>query len=320
MKSAILIGATGFIGKWLTRNLVEAGVSVTVIIRDKSRLDSFLDGKVHIYEGEYLDYEGLPIPTEGYDVFYHLAWAGVASQHKDNLDIQKRNIDISVAALDLAKRLKCRKFIAAGTVAEYAYCERIMDFSQRQTPNDIYGAMKVSVYNLLNVLSRKNGIDFIWAVLPSTYGEGRDNDNIITYTIEKLLSGEKPIYGSLEQLWDFLYVKEVARALRLLGESGKADKIYGIGSGQCRKLKDYICIIRDLIDSDMKLGIGELPHMSDKAFSSCVGIYDLIRDTNFQVEIGFEQGICNTIEYYREKLNSNCANQNPKENTKWSNY
>lgn len=306
MNNVILTGATGFIGKWLVRDLIEAGVDVTIIRRNRSKIDSFFHEKVHIYESEYQNYEELQIPESGYDAFYHLAWDGVASEFKDSLDIQKRNIDMSVAALNLAKRLKCRKFIATGTVAEYAYCERIMDFSQRQTPNDIYGAMKVSVYNLLNVLSRKNGIDFIWAVLPSTYGEGRDNDNIITYTIEKLLNNEKPVYGSLEQLWDFLYVKEVARALRLIGESGKADKIYGIGSGQCRQLKDYIHVIRDMINPKMELGIGELSHMSDKAYSSCVGIYDLIKDTNFQVEIGFEQGISNTIMYYREKYNDKC--------------
>ncbi len=303
MRSVILTGATGFIGRWLTRNLLDAGVDVTILTRDKSKIDNSFGYEIHIYESEYWDYDKLQIPENKYDAFYHLAWDGVASEYKDRLDVQKRNIDISVAAYKLAQKLNCKKFIASGTVAEYAYCERIMDFSQRQIPNDIYGAMKVSVYNILNVLSRKDEMDFIWVVLPSTYGEGRDNDNIITYTIEKLLNHEKPTYGTLEQLWDFLYVKEVARAMRLIGESGKPNKIYGIGSGQCRKLKDYICIIRDMIDHELELGIGERPQMSDKANSSCVGIYDLVKDTDFLVETSFEQGIYNTIKYYQEKYN-----------------
>lgn len=302
MKKAILTGATGFVGKWLIKILLEADVDVTVIVRDKNKLDMNFIGKIHIYECEYYNYDTLEISTSKYDVFYHLAWDGVASKDKDKLDIQKRNIDMSVNALLLAKRLECKKMIAAGTVAEYAYCERIMDFSQKQTPNDIYGAMKVSVYNILNVLSRKIGVNFIWTVLPSTFGEGRDNDNIITYTITKLLRNEKPLYGDLEQLWDFLYVREVARALWLIGDRGKGDKIYGIGSGQYRQLKDYIFTIRDIINPDMELGIGELPQMSHKAYSSCVGIYDLMKDTNFQVEIGFEQGIRNTIMYYKNEM------------------
>ena len=302
MKKAILTGATGFVGKWLIKILLEADVDVTVIVRDKNKLDMNFVDKIHIYECEYYNYATLEISASKYDVFYHLAWDGVASKDKDKLDIQKRNIDMSVNALLLAKRLECKKMIAAGTVAEYAYCERIMDFSQKQTPNDIYGAMKVSVYNILNVLSRKIGVNFIWTVLPSTFGEGRNNDNIITYTITKLLKNEKPLYGDLEQLWDFLYVREVARALWLIGDRGNGDKIYGIGSGQYRQLKDYIFTIRDIINPDMELGIGELPQMSHKAYSSCVGIYDLMKDTNFQVEIGFEQGIRNTIMYYKNEI------------------
>lgn len=302
MRKVIVTGATGFIGKWLIKTLLEADVDVTAIVRNRKKVDIDFINKIQVYECEYYNYRTLEVPIEKYDVFFHLAWEGVASKDKDNLDIQKRNIDMSVNALLLAKRLECKKFIATGTVAEYAYCERIMDFSQKQTPNDIYGAMKVSVYNILNVLSRKNEINFIWTVLPSTFGEGRDNDNIITYTITKLLRNEKPLYGDLEQLWDFLYVKEVARALWLIGEKGNGDKIYGIGSGQYRQLKDYIYIIRDIINPDLELGIGELPQMSHKAYSSCVGIYDLMRDTNFQVEIGFEQGIKNTILYYKNKM------------------
>lgn len=302
VRNAILTGATGFVGTWLIKTLLEANVDVTVVVRDKNRVNKDFTDRIHIYESEYYDYGTLEIPEYNYDVFFHLAWDGVASKDKDKLDIQKRNIDMSVNALLLAKRLECKKFIGTGTVAEYAYCEKIMDFSQRQTPNDIYGAMKVSVYNILNVLSRKIGINFIWAVLPSTFGEGRDSDNIITYTITKLLRDEKPLYGDLEQLWDFLYVKEVAKALWMIGERGNRDKVYGIGSGQYRQLKDYIYTIRDIINPELELGIGELPQMSHKAYSSCVGIYDLMKDTNFQVEIGFEQGIQNTIMYYKNKM------------------
>lgn len=300
MRKVILTGATGFVGNWLLDDLLKSNVDVTIVVRDKKKLNNQFVDKVHIYESEYYNFDKLKIPQFEYDVFFHLAWGGVASEYKDNLAIQMKNIDISVAALNLAKRIGCKKFIATGTVAEYAYCEKIMDFSQKQMPNDLYGVMKISVYYTLNVLSRRMKMDFIWAVLPSTYGEGRNNNNIITYTIKKLINNEKPLYGNLEQLWDFLYVKEVARALHLIGEYGISGKIYGVGSGQYRKLKDYVCIIRDIINPNLKLGIGELPQMSQIAYSSCVGIYDLMRDTNFKVEIEFEQGIKNTIEYYKK--------------------
>lgn len=301
MKRIILTGATGFVGKWLLAELLDAGIEVTVILRNVDKLDSNFVNKVSVYESEYYNFDKLEILQKDYDAFFHLAWDGVKTEYKDKINIQMNNINMSVAALYLAKRMGCKRFISTGTVAEYALFDNVINFEQKQCPSNIYGAMKVSVYYILKVLSKQLGISFIWAVVPSTFGEGR-NDNIINYTIEKLLRNKKPQYGDLNQLWDFLYVREVSRALRLIGEYGIANKVYGIGSGQYRPLKDYILMIRDIIDPKLELGIGELPQMSQKAYSSCVGIYDLIRDTNFNVEIGFEEGVRNTILYYKEEL------------------
>lgn len=89
------------------------------------------------------------------------------------------------------------------------------------------------------------------------------------------------------------------RALWLIGEKGIPGKTYGIGSGVYRQLKAYIVKIRDIIDPELELGIGDIPSLSDKAFSSCVNIYDLVKDTGFEPQVDFEEGIIKTIEYYR---------------------
>ena len=255
-----------------------------------------------IVESGAEEYKNLVLPDFDYDIFYHLAWDGVASFEKDNFEKQKNNIYISEQAIYLAQRYNCKKFIGAGTVAEYVFCENIMDFNQRQSPNDFYGAFKVSVHYIMEVLARKLEINFIWAVLPSTYGEGRDDNNIISYTIKSLLRGECPEYGNLEQLWDFVYVEDVAKALRYIGDLGSPGKIYGIGSGKYLKLKNYMQIVRDLINPELELGIGKLPEMSSKTKSSCVGIFDLVNDTGYQGDFTFEEGIGRTIDWFKQKM------------------
>ena len=152
----------------------------------------------------------------------------------------------------------------------------------------------------MEATAKQIGQDLIWAVLPSTYGEGRKGDNILTYTIKSLLSNKKPKYGKLEQMWDFLYVSEVARALVELGEKGKHNSTYGIGSGVYRTLKDYIVIVRNLINPDLELGIGELDVPEE--LSSCVDIAKLTNDTGFVPQISFEEGIRRTIEYYKNLI------------------
>ncbi len=303
MNKVIVTGGTGFVGKWLTAELTKCGIEVIVLVRRPFPKEEFINGsrvRYILYDSE--EYGRLCVEEQGtVDVFYHLAWGGVSAEEKNDCELQLNNISFSVKMLEFAGRLKVGKFIATGTVAEYSMCESIMDVNARQTPNDMYGAAKTATHYMLETRARMLKLPFIWAVLPSTFGEGRRDSNIITYTIVSLLRAEKPRYGDLMQMWDFLYVAEVARALRYIGEKGITEKNYAIGSGVFKPLKNYIMTIRDIIDPALPLGIGEIPSYSKKAFSSCVSIYDLTKDTGFIPEIGFDEGIKRTIQFYQSR-------------------
>lgn len=303
MNKVVVTGGSGFVGKWLTEELTKHEIEVIVLVRKLSLKEETANGsrvRYILYDSE--EYERLCAEEQGsIDVFYHLAWGGVSAEEKNDCELQLNNIGFSVKMLEFAERLKVGKFIATGTVAEYSMCESIMDINARQTPNDMYGAAKTAAHYMLETRARMLKVPFIWAVLPSTFGEGRRDSNIITYTIVSLLRAEKPRYGDLMQMWDFLYVAEVARALRYIGEKGITEKNYAIGSGVFKPLKNYIMTIRDIIDPALPLGIGEIPSYSKKAFSSCVSIYDLTKDTGYVPEIGFEEGIVRTIPFYQNR-------------------
>lgn len=299
--NAIVTGASGFIGIWLTKELINNNYDVTIVVRNEKSLERdsiFKECNVIIKDLNCLvsdDFE----ENKNYDIFFNLAWEGVSQEQKNNIELQTQNILISVHMLDICNQIGCKKFISTGTVAEYALTTDVMDLNSKQSPNDMYGASKVATHYYLSVRARQLNQPFIWTVIPSTFGEGRKTNNIITYTIRKLLNGDKPLYGNLTQMWDFLYVSEVARALRMVGEFGKPGKVYGIGSGEYRQLKDYILTIRDLINPDLPVGIGEVPEYSERSFSSCVNICDLVKDTGFRPSVSFEDGIVRTIESFK---------------------
>lgn len=302
MRHIIMTGATGFIGSWLAEELLANEVEVTALIREKNRvlpsISNHPNCKLIICDYEKLDVADVDNSVH-YDAFYHLGWGGVSPKAKNDVDLQLENVYDSIKAMQLCSKLHCDKFISSGTVAEYVFCEDIMDVYQKQTPNDMYGAAKVSAHYFLDVLSRQLNQPFIWTVIPSTFGERRTDNNIITYTIRSLLKRERPVYGNLNQMWDFLYVSEVARALRFIGEKGKPGKTYGIGSGIYKPLKEYIFRIREIINPEAELGIGELENMSKQTFSSCVNIYELIKDTGFMPKVSFDDGIRKTIEWFK---------------------
>lgn len=298
MKRAIITGGSGFIGNWLIKELKKNNIEIIVLSSNVKEINYVSGIEVLNLNECSVDKIGIKEDT----VFYHLAWNGIDSRDKNNIEKQIENINISIKALELCANLKCKLFVAAGTVAEYSFNDGIIDFSKKQTPNDLYGAVKVSIHYILDIISKNIGQDMIWAVIPSTFGEGRKKDNIITYTILSLLEKKYPKYGKLDHMWDFLYVEEVARALFLIGERGKANNIYGIGSGVYRPLREYIEIIRDLIDPKLDLGINELPDNLPPQFSSCVDNLKLREDTGFSPQISFEEGIERTIFYYKKNL------------------
>ena len=305
MHKVVVTGGTGFIGFRLVMELLEHNVEVIVLTRNSDALQfsELRNARLLRFIEYHTDNFGmLKENKEEIDAFYHLAWAGVSNSQKNDPQIQLANISFSMEMLEYAKEIGAKRFLGIGTVAEYAFGENLIEANTvTQTPNDMYGAAKTSAHYMLETYAKLLDIPFNWVVCPSTFGEGRRDDNIITYTIVSLLNERVPRYGMLTQMWDFLYVGEVARELRLIGEKGCYGKTYGIGSGIYRQLKDYIVKIRDIINPDLMLGIGEIPSMSEKAVSSCVNIYELVKDTGFEPKVSFEEGIERTISFYKHR-------------------
>ena len=300
MRNIIVTGGTGFIGSHLVKLLVSKNYNVTIISRNKEKAQKLLGLKLNCIECDLNEIDKINNNGIICDTFFNLAWNGVSTEYKENIDMQLKNIEMTLKIAEFAKKIGTKKFISAGTVAEYVFCDEAMDVYEKQTPNDMYGASKVASHFLLDVYTRNNDLPFIWCIIPSAFGEGRTDNNILTYTIRELLAERKPKYGALTQMWDFLYVKEIVRALMLIGEKGQPGKIYGIGSGVYKPLREYIEIIKDTINPNLPIGIGERPELSKKTFSSCVNINELTRDTGFVPEIYFEEGIKKTIEWFKK--------------------
>ena len=131
MKSAIVTGATGFIGTHLCKELMQNGIHVTGLARKDSINLSRLDGTDIIWCGmdEYSAFNG-----EKADTFYHLAWDGATGVGRDDEELQVKNIARTVNAMKAAKRVGSKRFVALGTVYENLVPQILMD-SQHRKPD-----------------------------------------------------------------------------------------------------------------------------------------------------------------------------------------
>ena len=82
-----------------------------------------------------------------------------------------------------------------------------------------------------------------------------------------MLDGKRASYTRGEQLWDYLYRKDAAKAFVLAAQRGKDGRVYPVGSGMVRPLSDYIKDIRDAVNPELSQASVKLITIRDR---SCI--------------------------------------------------
>lgn len=238
------------------------------------------------------------------DVFYHFAWAGTYGPTRDDAPLQLLNIRYALDAVALAKRLGCRRVVGAGSQAEYGRFppgEPLRPDTPAR-PFTGYGIAKLAAGQLGGLYAKNLGLCFTWVRILSVYGPMEKPHSLITSTILKLLKGEQTHFTKGEQLWDFLYCDDAARAFRLIGEKGVDGRTYVLGSGRTIALKDALTTLCGLADPAARAGLGDLPYPENQVMYLCADISQLTLDTGFKPQMDYRDGIQKTIEWVREQL------------------
>lgn len=302
MKKVLIIGANGFLGNKLTRYLLEKGFEIVALVPagfDYSNVSCLSEVScVEFSFGSLEELDQIQL-IKGVDTIYNMAWIGVNAKDRNNASLQLSNVKCNLEVAEFAKRNGITRLIVPGSAAQYACSGRVIDGTGTPAPSDLYSAAKVATYYYIRTYCSLNGIELIWPLVTSIYGTGRDDNNLLSYVIKSFLKGEKPLTTKLEQRWDYLHVSDLIHALYLLGEKGKGGLLYPIGSGESRQLREFVMIIRDLINPELPIGIGEVPYKSDQIDNQVLDITALVEDTGFRVEYTFEEGIKNTIDYFK---------------------
>ena len=134
------------------------------------------------------------------------------------------------------------------------------------------------------------------------YGPHDKAHTMVMSTILKMLDGQRVQFTKGDQIWDYIYNKDAARAFRMIAEQGKDGTVYCFGSGKTRRLREYIEAIRDAVDPQIELGIGELPYYPNQVMHLEADISSLTADTGFIPEYSFEDGIQETVAWAQKNF------------------
>lgn len=299
MKRAVITGATGAVGMALINELISHDVRLLLLCRPGSERNRHLPEHPNIRKiccalGQLAE---LKADTEiKYDVFFHLAWEGTTGAKREDADLQTDNIGYCLDAVRAAARLGCHTFIGAGSQAEYG---RVVGKLRPDTPvfpETAYGIAKLCAGMMSRELAHQLGIRHIWTRILSVYGPYDTEESLIMSTIRKLLSGAGLKFTAGEQIWDYLYSSDAARALYLLGERGVDGKVYVLGSGRARPLKEYINEICRAAGKEAAVELGALPYGQRQVMYLCADISELQEDTAFSPRVEFTDGIRKILE------------------------
>lgn len=301
MTKYFFTGATSFLGSNLVNNLSKNlnNVIYCLVRKNSNNLNCIQkQNNIKLIYGDLLNIMDLNFFDDNIDYFFHFGWTGIGGLGRNNQQIQKENVEMSMNVLKFALLHKTKKFIFSGSQAEYGNSCTLKKETSLCNPVSFYGKAKLEFYNKASDFCAKHNMIYIHLRIFSVYGNGDHDTSLINSTIKSFINKTSIKYGPCTQLWNYLYIDDFVEIIKKIIEAKAIfnNNIINICSKEILPLKEYLFKIKRIIGYDKPLifseinpnpeGIANLNPSTDKLIA-IIGNYDFI---------SFEQGIKKMLE------------------------
>lgn len=291
LKKIVITGATSMLGTALTEVAVREGMEVYAVIRPNTkRSDRLIPSPlVHPVDGSLetlSEIQGLP---KDCDAFYHFAWAGTGREERDEPTIHERNIRYTLEAVELAEKAGCRRFIGAGSQAEYGPVDGVINEKTGHHPVTSYGVAKYAAGILSRKLCEGKGMDHVWGRVFSVYGPHDNEGTMLDYAIACFGNEETAQFSSAAQPWNYLYESDAGEMFYALGKDSVPSGTWLIANPESRPLREYIDILMKAYGPEAKAEFAA-PVLA-RAPGLDVDAEKTMRAIGYRPRISFQEGI-----------------------------
>ncbi|HSJ89944.1 MAG TPA: GDP-mannose 4,6-dehydratase [Anaerolineales bacterium] len=305
----LVTGGAGFIGSHVVDTLIEAGHHVVIV----DNLWEHGGGKMENVNPKasfhMMDIRDAALQRvfeeEQPEAICHLA-----AQHSVKISTDDPAHDASVNILGLinllqnATRFGVQKVVFSSSGATYGTVEKMpVDESTTRHPESPYGTTKMASEYYLRFWKNMYGLDFTILRYGNVYGPRQDPMGeagvIAIFSRQIMLNESVRIDWDGEQQKDYVYVGDVARANLLALENGSGEA-YCIAYGQGTSVN---ALYRGLVNEiGHEVEIRRAPKRPGDIYLTYFDCSKAGRELGWQAEVGLEEGLRSTVNYFREKL------------------
>jgi CDP-glucose 4,6-dehydratase len=317
-RPVFITGATGLVGGWLTKRLVEEGASVVCLVRDwvprSSLLGSDLAAQVTIVRGDVRDQALLERVLGEYeiDTVQHLAAQTIVPiANRNPVSTFESNIAGTWSVLEACRRSPTvKQIVYASSDKAYGECDTLpYDEATPLRGTHPYDVSKSCGDLIAQSYANTYGLPVVITRCGNFYGGGDLNWNrIVPGTIRSVLRGERPVIRSDGTfIRDYFYVEDGAAAYMLLAERLEGNtSLYGAAFNFSNELQLTVRAIVEkilgLMGKELQFEVrseasNEIPHqyLSAKRAREQLGWHPLF---------SLNEGLKRTIEWYEKFVSS----------------
>jgi len=306
----LVTGGAGFIGSNYIRMLVNGelkGIS-KIIVLDKltysGSKQNLIDLDSSLYEfiqGDICDSDLVSKLCRQVDAIVNFA----AESHVDrSIDSSREFIQTNVLGahtlLESARKSNVGIFLQVSTDEVYgSITEGSWDEDFPLQPNSPYAASKASADLISQAYHRTYGMDVRITRCSNNYGPYQYPEKVIPLFITNLIQNKKvPVYGQGLNVRDWLHVTDHCRGIHLVLTKGRSGDVFNIGGGrELSNLELTRVILREMGAREER--IEEVTDRLGHDFRYSLNIEKITKQLGYKPEISFEEGISQTIEWYK---------------------
>ena len=262
MKKVLIIGASGFVGKYLIKEFKQDKYEIIACDKSKNNLE---DNDITYYELDILNKEAVEKILEECKPDYLVNLAAISSVGL-SWNIPDKTIEVNViGTLNILEAVKkyneeC-KVLLIGSSEEYESKDPPLKETDITNANNPYGISKVAQENFARLYKEKYGLDIVCTRSFNHTGVGQLDKFVIpsfckqVAEIDKTNAPGKIYVGNLSAYRDISDVKDVVKVYKALLENKTDELVYNVGSGNAYKIEDLLKYIISLSNQEIEIVI-----------------------------------------------------------------